>query len=62
VELGRRWHALVTAFTGGNPSLNRKLKDAYQQQPEALAARGMSPEMFPYVREAMQAAGLKLQS
>lgn len=62
VELGKRWHALVTAFTGGNPSITRKLNAAYQQKPEALASRGMSPEMFPYVREAMRAAGLTLQS
>lgn len=62
VDMGRRWHALVQAFTGGNPDINRKLRDAYQQQPQALASRGMSPEMFPYMREAMQAAGLKLQS
>lgn len=62
VDLGRRWHALVQAFTGGNPDIKRKLRDAYQQQPQALAARGMSPEMFPYMRQAMEAAGLKLQS
>jgi|SRR5579859_4811848 len=62
VDMGRRWHALVQAFTGGNPSIARKLRDAYQQQPKALAARGMSPDMFPYMRQAMEAAGLKLQT
>lgn len=61
VEMGRRWHGLVTAFTGGNPELSRKLRDAYVQQPQALADRGMDPEMFPYIRKAMEAAGLKLQ-
>ena len=62
VDMGRRWHALVQAFTGGNPHIARKLRDAYQQQPKALAARGMSPDMFPYMRQAMEAAGLKLQT
>ena len=60
VELGRRWHGLVQAFTGHNPGINRKLSEAYLQQPKAMAANGMSPEMFRYVGAAMAAAGLDL--
>ena len=60
VELGRRWHGLVTAFTGGSPDLSRKLRDSYQQQPGAAASQGLSPEMFRYVGAAMAAAGLEL--
>ncbi len=60
VELGRRWHDLVQAFSGHNPAINRKLSEAYLQQPKALAANGMSPEMFRYVGAAMVAAGLDL--
>ena len=60
VELGRRWHGLVQAFTGGKPAVNRKLSEAYMQQPKAMEANGMSPEMFRYVGAAMAAAGLDL--
>ncbi len=60
IELGRRWHALVNAFTGGDANIARKLKEAYDDNPQIMAAQGMNPEMFAYIREAMQAAGLKL--
>lgn len=60
VELGKRWHGLVQAFTGHNPGINRKLSEAYLQQPKAMEAYGMSPEMFRYVGAAMAAAGLDL--
>ncbi len=60
LEMGRRWHALVNAFTGGDANIARKLKSAYDENPQIMAAQGMDPKMFAYVREAMQAAGLKL--
>lgn len=60
LEMGRRWHALVNAFTGGDAGITRKLKEAYDREPQVMAAQGMDPAMFAYVREAMQAAGLKL--
>ena len=60
VELGRRWHALVQAATGGEPALTRKIGEAYQRQPEAMAAQGMDMAMFRYVGAAMAAAGLSL--
>lgn len=59
VEMGRRWHALVNAFTGGDAAIARKLKDAYDREPQVMAAQGMDGAMFAYVRAAMQAAGLK---
>ncbi len=60
VELGRRWHALVQAASGGDAQLNRKLADAYQAQPQAMAAQGMDMAMFRYIGQAMAAAGLSL--
>lgn len=60
VEMGRCWHALVTAFTGGDAAIARKLKDAYDREPQVMAAQGMDGAMFVYVREAMRAAGLQL--
>ena len=62
VELGRRWHALVNAFTGGDANIARKLKDAYDKEPQVMAAQGMDKAMFAYIREAMQTAGLKLSA
>lgn len=59
-ELARRWHALVQAFTGGDPGITRKLGDAYSKQPQAMAANGLDPEMFAYIGKAMAAAGLRL--
>ncbi|HSR65912.1 MAG TPA: MerR family transcriptional regulator [Xanthomonadaceae bacterium] len=58
--LGRRWHALVSAFTGGDPAIARKLGEAYAAQPQVAAGQGMDPAMFGWAREAMAAAGLTL--
>lgn len=60
-DLARRWHALVQAFTGGDPAITRKLGDAYAKQPQAMAANGLDPEMFAYIGKAMAAAGLSLK-
>ena len=57
LEMGRRWHALVNAFTGGDANITRKLKEAYDREPQMMAAQGMDGAMFAYVRAAMQAAG-----
>ncbi|HKZ09606.1 MAG TPA: TipAS antibiotic-recognition domain-containing protein [Rhodanobacteraceae bacterium] len=62
VEMGRRWYALVQAFTGGDANLERRLKDAYGKEPQVMTAQGMDKTMFAYIRESMQAAGLKLSA
>ena len=59
-ECARRWHALVTASTGGDPAIVAKLREAYLQQPEMMTEQGMDPAMFGYMREAMAAVGLSL--
>jgi hypothetical protein len=61
-EMGRRWHGLVQAFTGGDPALGRRMKEAYGKEPQVMAAQGMDHAMFAYIREAMQAAGLELSA
>ena len=58
VEMGRRWYALIQAFTGGDANLGRKMKQAYAEEPQAMAAFGMDNAMFAYVGEAMRTAGL----
>ncbi|MGA8276777.1 MAG: MerR family transcriptional regulator [Rhodanobacteraceae bacterium] len=61
IEMGRRWHALVNAFTNGDANTARKMKQAYEKEPEVMAAQGMDASMFTYVGEAMAAAGLTLK-
>lgn len=61
-DMGRRWHELFHAFTGGDHNMARKLKSAYEKEPQIMSAQGMDKAMFAYVREAMQAAGLKLSA
>ncbi|MEO7066350.1 MAG: MerR family transcriptional regulator [Rhodanobacter sp.] len=62
LEMARRWHGLVTDFTGGNADMARKLKNAYDSEPQVMAAQGMDPPMFSYIGQAMLKAGLTLQS
>ncbi|TAN08573.1 MAG: MerR family transcriptional regulator [Rhodanobacteraceae bacterium] len=62
MEMGRRWYRLIQAFTGGDANLGRKMKQAYDREPQVMAAQGMDAAMFAYIREAMQAAGLKLSA
>lgn len=59
-DLARRWYALVQCFTGGDAAVARKLGDAWQAQPSAMAAHGLDPALFAYVGRAMAAAGLSL--
>jgi DNA-binding transcriptional MerR regulator len=59
-DLARRWYALVQCFTGGDVEVARKLGDAWQAQPDAMAAHGLDPALFAYVGKAMAAAGLSL--
>lgn len=60
LELARRWYGLVQAATGGDPAVARKLREAYQREPELMAEQGLDAAMFDYIRQAMQAAGLRL--
>lgn len=57
-DYARRWYALVQCFTGGDADVTRKLGQAWQSQPAAMAAHGLDPALFAYVGEAMRAAGL----
>lgn len=57
-ELGRRWHELAQAATGGNPAIAGKIAKAYREQPDVMSAYGMDRAMFRYVGQAMEAAGI----
>lgn len=56
--LAHRWHAPVSAFSGGDAALAGKMRDAYRSEPQMMAAQGMDAAMFAYVGAAMKAAGL----
>jgi DNA-binding transcriptional MerR regulator len=59
-ELAKRWLALVTAFTGGDPGIFNSLKNMYQKEDNVM---GMNvPEMrtlMEYIQKAAAAAGIK---
>lgn len=58
IELAHRWHGLVNSFSGGDDALARKLKTAYNENPQMMHSQGMDASMFAYIGDAMQAAGL----
>ena len=59
-ELAKRWLALVTAFTGGDPGIFNSLKNMYQKEDNVM---GMNvPEkrlLMEYIQKAAAAAGIK---
>lgn len=62
MALARRWHALVSAFSGGDAALAGKMREAYRSEPQAMAAQGMDVAMFAYVGDAMRAAGIGIKA
>jgi DNA-binding transcriptional MerR regulator len=57
VALGRRWRALIEAFSGGNPEIEKSLKTMYQNEPVHEKIQGMPfhPGMMAYIGKAMGA-------
>ncbi len=55
-----RWRALVEAFTGGDPEIQKGLNRMYSDMPqwpaERRAAFGIRPEIQAFITKAMQAA------
>ena len=55
-ELAARWQALVEAFTGGDPGIERSLRSMYEQEGVQAASRGaLDEELMAYVGRAMEA-------
>jgi MerR family transcriptional regulator, thiopeptide resistance regulator len=50
--LAARWRELVEQFTGGDPGIERSLRSAYAEHPNA---HGMSPDLMAYVARAWKA-------
>jgi len=54
VALARRWRALIEAFTGGNPSIEKSLRTMYQSEPVHEKIAGVpEPGMMAYIGRAM---------
>jgi DNA-binding transcriptional MerR regulator len=59
-ELAKRWLALVSAFTGGNPGIFNSLRNMYQNEKNVagMDVAAMKPTM-DYIEKARVAAGIK---
>lgn len=58
--LARRWHALIQAFTGGDPGVRANLQRVYEEQgPEQASRRMVAPGLMAWMGEAIKAAGLE---
>ena len=59
-ELAKRWLALVSAFTGGDPGIFNSLKNMYQNEDNVagMDVKAMKP-MQEYIEKARVAAGIK---
>jgi DNA-binding transcriptional MerR regulator len=53
--LAQRWRSLIEEFTGGNPDIERSLKQMYQQEGAEVASRGaVDAAVMEYMSRAMQ--------
>ncbi len=52
-QLVTRWRALIGAFTGNNPGIERSLNEMYQKEPGLKSQYGMDPAVFEYMGKAM---------
>jgi len=52
--LATRWRELVREFTGGNPSIERKVRASFIADPERMTRAGLDPEIFAYVNRAIR--------
>ncbi|GHH00211.1 TipAS antibiotic-recognition domain-containing protein [Comamonas sp. JC664] len=53
LALAARWRELLTAFTGGDPGIQRAVSAMHQQEPAVAAEHGLDPKLFEYVGKAM---------
>lgn len=53
--LATRWRALVREFTGGNPSIERKVRAMYVDEPERARKNDLDVGMFEYIGRAIRA-------
>jgi len=52
--LATRWRELVREFTGGNPSIEQKVRAMYVGEPTRAEQNGLDPAMFEYIGKAIR--------
>lgn len=52
-KLAARWRALIQAFTGGNPEIERSLSTMYKSEPSAGSQFGVDPAIQAFMCKAM---------
>jgi DNA-binding transcriptional MerR regulator len=53
--LATRWRELVREFTGGNPTIEQKVRAGFVDEPMRMTRSGLDPELFAYVNAAIRA-------
>jgi len=53
--LAARWRELVREFTGGNPSIETKVRASFVNEPKLMERNGLDPEIFAYINTAIRA-------
>jgi MerR family transcriptional regulator, thiopeptide resistance regulator len=53
--LAVRWRDLVREFTGGNPSIERKVRASFVADPKMMERAGLDPAIFSYINSAIRA-------
>jgi MerR family transcriptional regulator, thiopeptide resistance regulator len=53
--LAERWRELVREFTGGNPSIEQKVRANFVSQPALMERSGLDPDIFAYINQAIKA-------
>jgi MerR family transcriptional regulator, thiopeptide resistance regulator len=52
--LATRWRELVREFTGGNPSIEQKVRAGFVNDPARMQRSGLDPQIFEYVNNAIR--------
>lgn len=52
--LAARWRELVLEFTGGNPSIEQKVRANFVNKPALMKQTGLDPEIFAYIGRAIR--------
>jgi DNA-binding transcriptional MerR regulator len=53
--LATRWRELVREFTGGNPTIERKVRASFVADPKLMERAGLDPAILAYVNAAIRA-------
>lgn len=53
--IAERWRELVREFTGGNPSIEQKVRANFVTEPALMQRSGLDPAIFAYINRAIRA-------